>query len=33
MDHDHDKPVEHPLEVAIPLRPELFARDLYAIEV
>ena len=33
MDHDRDKPVEHLLEDAIPLRPQLFARDLYAIEV
>ena len=33
MDHDHDKPVEQLLEVATPLRPDLFARDLYAIEV
>ena len=33
MEHDHDKPVEHLLEAAIPLRPEFFARDLYAIEV
>jgi hypothetical protein len=33
MEHDHDKPVEHLLEAAIPLRPDLFARDLYAIEV
>jgi hypothetical protein len=33
MDHDHYKPVEQRLEVAIPLRPDLFARDLYAIEV
>ncbi len=33
MEHDHDKPVEHLLEAATPLRPELFARDLYAIEV
>jgi hypothetical protein len=33
MEHDHDKPVEHRLEVAIPLCPDLFARDLYAIEV
>ncbi len=33
MDQDRDKPVEHLLEAAIPLRPELFARDLHAIEV
>ena len=33
MEHDHDKPVEQLLEVATPLRPDLFARDLYAIEV
>jgi hypothetical protein len=33
MDHDYDKPVENSLEAAIPLRPELFARDLYAIEI
>jgi hypothetical protein len=33
MEHDHDKPVDHLLEAAIPLRPEFFARDLYAIEV
>ena len=33
MNHDHDKLVEHFLEVAIPLRPDLFARDLCAIEV
>jgi hypothetical protein len=33
MDYDHGKDVEQLLDVAIPLRPELFARDLYAIEV
>ena len=33
MEHEDDKPIDHLLEDAIPLRPELFARDLYAIEV
>jgi len=32
MDHDHDTPVEHRLEVARPLCPDLFAREMYAIE-
>jgi hypothetical protein len=33
MDHPNDKAVEHLLEAVIRLRPELFARDLYDIEV